>query len=200
MTLDIREFHTHFIAIKDVPNHDKWKQYFVSSIDQEIENNSAFASQQKRDLWAAEFNSNTSYYSQNNSTVDYEQFTEEVVIPILNEVIEKLDFNSYPLKNIQYWYNRYDKMGMHELHDHVGADLCLIYLLHLEEPNTTVFHNTMYTQKYFQREMYTEDLTEGKIIIFPSHLKHEVQWSDYKRYTIAGNIKLDYEPKISQSD
>ena len=191
MTLDIREFHTHFIAIKDVPNHDKWKQYFVSSIDQEIENDNSVAVQQKRDIWAAEYKSNTSYYSPN-STIDYEQFTEEVVIPILDEVIEELDFNSYPLENIQYWYNRYNKMGMHELHNHPGSDLCLIYLLHLEEPNTTVFHNTAYPEPYIKNAIYTEDLSEGKLIIFPHHLHHEVQWSEKRRYTIAGNIKFNY--------
>jgi len=198
MTLDIREFHTHFIAIQDVPNHDKWKQHFVTAIDNEV-NEKDKAVMPNVDKWKNRNNSITSYFY-DHSTVDYGDFTEQVVKPVVNKVLKSLDFNYFPVQDVFYWYNRYDQMGTHEIHHHPDCDLCLIYLLHLEEPNTTVFHNTMYTQKYFQREMYTEDLTEGKIIIFPSHLKHEVQWSDYKRYTIAGNINLDYEPKISQSD
>jgi hypothetical protein len=198
MTLDIREFHTHFIAIQDVPDHDWWKQHFVTAIDNEV-NEKDKAVMRNVDHWESRNNSITSYFYEH-STVDYEDFTEQVVKPVVDNVLKSLDFNYFPVKDVAYWYNRYDQMGTHEIHDHPDTDLCLIYLLHLEEPNTTVFHNTMYTQKYFQREMYTEDLTEGKIIIFPSHLQHEVQWSDYKRYTIAGNIDLDYEPKISQSD
>lgn len=196
MTLDIREFHTHFIAVKDVPDHDKWKQYFVSVIDKELSHQDKIAMKTSDRgsvmSWEQQRNSSTSYFNES-SSINYDDFTDEVVRPVVSEVIEELNFNSYPVKFIDYWYNRYNKMGRHDVHNHPDSDLCLIYLLHLEEPNTTVFYNTMFDRSFLKKEMYTDDLKEGQIIIFPWHLMHEVQpqWSEKKRYTIAGNIVLD---------
>lgn len=198
MTLDIREFHTHFIAIEDVPDHEKWKQHFVSSIDEELSNQDKVVMKsydnQTVSQWKQHHNSSTSYFFPH-SSVDYNDFTKQVVTPLVTKVMSELDFNWFPIDNIQYWYNRYDQMGTHLIHDHDDTDLCLIYILHLEEPNTTVFHNTVYNRPFFKKELYTEDLKEGQIIIFPHHLQHEVQWSEKRRYTIAGNINLNYEYK-----
>lgn len=191
MTLDIREFHTHFIAIQDVPDHAAWKKYFVDAIDKEL-SDATKARSSDIDTWEVSHNSNTSYFD-HYSSIDYDDFTKKVVTPILSEVFTELDFNPYPAKDVHYWYNRYDKMGHHDLHDHPESDICLIYLLHLEEENTTVFHNTKYTKRFMKTEITTEDLSEGKLIIFPNHLKHEVQWSENKRYTIAANILLNYD-------
>ena len=207
MTLEIREFHTNFIAIKDVPNHDYWKDYFVSAIDNELsyedeifyktnanhminENEDEVWSGQK---WKLDNNASSSYFNDHTS-INYDDFTEKVIKPSVDELINQLNFNQFFIENIFYWYNRYDEMGNHQPHDHPGADLCLIYILHLEEPNTTVFHNTRYPDPLYPKQIYTDDLPEGKLILFPSHLQHEAQWSEKRRYTIAGNINFkDYE-------
>ena len=77
MTLDIREFHTHFIAIQDVPDHAAWKKYFVDAIDKEL----SYATKARSsaiDTWEVSHNSNTSYYDPY-SAIDYDDFTKKVV-------------------------------------------------------------------------------------------------------------------------
>lgn len=207
MTLEIREFHTNFIAIKDVPNHDDyWKDYFVSAIDNELshEDEVFMKTNLNRNFdghedevwslkkWKMDNNASTSYFNDHTS-INYDDFTKKIIKPSVDEVINQLNFNQYSVKDIVYWYNRYDEMGIHGVHNHPGAHLCFIYILHLEEPNTTVFHNTRYTDPLYPKHIYTDDLPEGKLIFFPSHLDHEAQWSEKRRYTIAGNINLNYE-------
>lgn len=201
MTLDIRGFHTDFVVVNKVPDHDKWKEYFVTNIDKELDSTTPIVKrgvmaehpQNSSYQWDITQNAKTSYFHAE-TIVDFTKFTNEVVIPQVDDLIEQLDFNKYKsLREHHIWYQRFDQMGRHEPHIHPDTLLCFIYLLHVDEPNNTIFYNSNKRHSpMFKSQMLTEDVPEGSIMFFPGHLVHEVFPTEKRRYTIAGNIGLEY--------
>jgi hypothetical protein len=201
MTLDIRGFHTDFVVVNKVPNHDKWKEYFVTNIDKELDSTIPVVKKGKMAehtvhssyVWDLKQNAKTSYYHAE-TIVDFNKFHDEVVMPQVDELIEKLDLNKYKfLGEHHIWYQRFDQMGRHDPHTHPDSHLCFIYLLHVDEPNNTIFYNSNTKHSpMFKSQMFTEDVPEGSIMFFPGHLVHEVFPTEKRRYTIAGNLGLEY--------
>jgi len=117
----------------------------------------------------------------------WQPFSRMLSLPYLN--LSKRP-KSWEIGNL--WYNLHDPNSFHERHTHVGAgaSFCGIYLLELNEENTTSFHqdgcvpmSSVYT---------TEHLSEGSLILFPSDLLHGVGKNKEFRATIAFDINCQF--------
>jgi hypothetical protein len=191
-------FNHSFVYWERVKDHQKYKKFILSQIFEENNNKAVL----KKDF----FTKNTSYknyymsikYDENgqsgiatNPLVNYNLIEEEVVIPAVKRMIEEMGLNKSSdiyVKGI--WCNYYESGGFHGVHHHEKSDISGIYILHLEEPNTTVFYN--FTDcMLLPMSRTTEDIGEGSVILFPSHLLHEAKPSNKARVTLAFNLECD---------
>ena len=90
------------------------------------------------------------------------------------------------------WFNQYEANFFQEVHDHGGASFSGIYLLELNEANSTAFFHQGQVS-YLQGDFRTEEITEGNVIIFPSCLPHYVNPTLKKRTTISFNVFTEFE-------
>lgn len=100
--------------------------------------------------------------------------------------------------SVQYaWFNYYEETGWFAPHTHGSCSFAAIYLLHLEEENSTVFAN-QWTIAYPRYDPFypTRHLEEGSIIIFPGELMHYVAPAgSSRRVTLSYNIESTYKQK-----
>lgn len=99
------------------------------------------------------------------------------------------------LQNI--WWNVYDPDAYAIVHNHGYGDISGIYILELNEPNTTTFiANDVHP--YGRANLYdrtTKELTyakEGDVLLFPSSLLHYVHPAKKRRVTVAFNISSEF--------
>jgi hypothetical protein len=138
--------------------------------------------------------SNTEYFKQFDSGTYLEIISHEIY-PALDEMFTEIDSLIKPQTSIvtDIWYNRYEKGQKHEVHGHPSSDISGIYLLDLNEENTTVFFSFgASVTKTVDPTYRTNKLQEGDIILFPSHLLHYVLPSLDTRTTIAFNINCEF--------
>jgi len=131
-------------------------------------------------------------------------FTERIVKSIIENPLDELFehksfFNKKPREIIlpEIWFNVYKPGYSQEIHAHHGATLSGIYLLELNEPNTTVFFSNTPPYKYNEDNWIggvfnTEHLEEGNVILFPAELSHSVTKCKNSRITIAFNLVFNY--------
>jgi len=128
-------------------------------------------------------------------------FTEELINKIIGEPLEELFLNpKSPINTIpistdlaEIWYNVYKEGYSQEIHGHHGATFSGIYILDLNEPNTTAFSINNQTSFSYNGNglggVYTTDhIKEGNVIIFPAELMHFVRKCKKSRCTIAFNL------------
>ena len=90
------------------------------------------------------------------------------------------------------WFNVYEPGYWQEEHMHNGSTYSGIYLLELNEENTTVFKYFSSSFKYskFNNPVYeTKHIKEGNIILFPSEFLHAVKPSINYKVSISFNLK-----------
>jgi hypothetical protein len=132
-------------------------------------------------------------------------FTQEIVEQIIGEPLDEMFVDSnFPIKIkpketilTEIWYNVYKPGYSQEIHAHHGATFSGIYLLELNEPNTTVFFSNTPTYKYNESKSMsssfsTENIKEGNVILFPSELSHLVKKSEKFRITISFNLICNF--------
>jgi len=139
---------------------------------------------------------------------------------IVSENLIKMisETNCFPLKKptetliTQYWFNVYENGDFQELHQHNAVPqvidgkryddiFSMIYILHDEESSPVIFRMDdieipFYPMKYtidFATPM-VDEIKEGTILIFSSHLKHTViPVKQSGRTTIAFNVACSFE-------
>ena len=101
----------------------------------------------------------------------------------------------YPKKsNVdRIWANLYEKMSFQEVHNHVTPHSLIhfsgIYIIDQKGKNQTSFiHNDFGYLDTCINTKNIEDIGEGTVMIFPSHLLHYVNPVDEARCTISFNI------------
>jgi hypothetical protein len=176
-----------FVFSTEVKNHKNIKDEYLPKILRDLEDNK---SKYMVPNW------NCKVYSTYDNIIDIhfdEDFTEEVIWNPLDECFENIEFLNSPKDSIitQFWYNYYEDGFFQEVHTHGTSSFSGIYILSLEEKNTTIFKNVN-QPIYFNSIYKTEHLKEGTVIIFPSSLNHYVNPVKGNKITISFNIKTHF--------
>ena len=181
-----------FLYTEKIENHTKIKEELINYIEKD-------AQKQEGEEFSKELR--TSYHdnieNKTNETfysiITNSQYCNDIIWKPIDNCIRQLPFHvdSYPIRsNIdQVWYNHYTSSGKFVPHCHANSFLSAIYLLHLEEKNSTVFFGSGLGHSPYEEYVYpTDHIKEGNIIIFPSHIWHYVNPTKSKRITISFNI------------
>lgn len=142
----------------------------------------------------------TSYFDRQDSN---SFFTKDILHSIISNPSEKLFEEKGCLirkkpKNInvsEIWYNVYKEGYEQEIHAHFGSTLSGIYILELNEPNTTMFFSHGNSFAYcddnsLMGSYKTEHIKEGNVLLFPSEFMHCVHKSKKPRITVSFNLLL----------
>jgi hypothetical protein len=189
----IKNFRSPFLFHRNVPNHKRIKEDVLPKIKSELENKEKY---HNVGSWNAEV------YTSFNYRLDFlhdPKFIDSVIWDSMDQMVGELlddkSLTTYPkssnCKSI--WFNYYEPGGFQEVHDHLGESVSFsgIYLLHVEEPNTTFFYNPN-SNSYLAHTINTKDYEEGSVLIFPSSLLHYVNPVKDHRYTISFNIVSNF--------
>jgi uncharacterized protein (TIGR02466 family) len=199
-----------FIFWTKVKEHEEIKKELKEKILKESENFKYYNSPLKeRKISANKWNCEviTSYFHREDVK---KFFTEKIITSIIENPLDELfeDKHLFPNKpgNItisEIWFNVYKPGYSQELHAHSGSSLSGIYLLELNEPNTTMFFNNNSGYKYKICDVGsvfpTSHIEEGNIIFFPSELVHSVNKCVKDRITISFNLLFDYQTDLVPS-
>lgn len=188
---EIKLFPGPFLYIEEIENHFEIKQKIVSFIENDISKNDWTYSKQGTKV-------KTSYFS-GKSNKEFLEFTntigviDDVVWSPLDKCFSKLPFitDCHPQssKISDLWYNYFEEGGSHKPHTHSDSFISGIYILHLEEKNSTVFFGSGQNNSPFYNFVHQTDyVREGTIILFPSDMWHYVDNIHSKRITISFNI------------
>jgi hypothetical protein len=181
----IYDFDNPFVFWTKVNNHEEIKEYLMPHIlntpDEKVNYQDG---------------SRTSYFHQ-----QYNYFNKDVIEEIVwkpfEQMFQEKDLGEKPpqFRINSLWFNDYKPGGRTFTHKHNTADWSGIYLLHLEEPNTTVFYsaygeapNSTYMNKYKVMDM----VPEGYVMLFPSFMLHAAGPCTKQRISIAFDIACDY--------
>lgn len=204
-------FPYNFVYWEKVVNHQEIKEKYYNNIILKNKNNI-----QKKNEWIGDLK--TSYNNNDLNKCLYENyFTSNVIWPYFDNMLVEL-CNNIPLPIESYiseiWYNVYEKGNFQEPHQHDRNyrnvsdkvhvnSYCGIYLLHLEEKNTTVFYEEPPIPCSIDNSginFLTDFMEEGNVILFPSGLSHYVLPSKTDRCTISFNITSVFENVFAKND
>jgi hypothetical protein len=140
--------------------------------------------------------STTTYYHQK-----YSYFTNDILEDIIWKPLEQMHEEKNISKPQGYnldalWWNNYTSGGRTKVHKHERADWSGIYLLHLEESNTTTFYS-QYGEApnsgYMNQHKVMDNATEGDVIIFPSFMQHCGDVCTKNRIIVSFDVISEYE-------
>ena len=183
----IYEFDSPFVFWTKVNNHEQIKDTLGPIIKTVSKNDKATVTVD---------GSTTTYYHQK-----YTYFTESMLEDIIWNPLEQM----HTEKNIAkpegcyldaLWWNNYSSGGRTKVHKHERADWSGVYLLHLEEPNTTTFYS-QYGEApnsgYMNQFKVMDNVTEGNVIIFPSFMRHCGDSCTKNRMIVSFDVVSEYE-------
>jgi len=123
-----------------------------------------------------------------------QQQLQQIVWNSLDKLFERLDSKTQRCKLTTFWWNVYQKGDSAPIHNHGSFGVSGVYLLHLNEPNKTVFfHNKRALLKNEQDLEYyeTTHIPEGTVMLFPSSLNHYVDPAETTRMTVSFNVQIN---------
>lgn len=182
---DIYFFPGPFVFFYTLHNHEEWKTKLLPEIHRDVKENSPLD----------EANSNViSSFSRKLPVLETEFFFNQIVVNPFKEGFKKSGLSPKPHSlRAESWYNYFNPGFFHGAHTHPGADFCGIYLLDLQEPNSTHFVNKGHaTSGIYDKPLSTENTPEGTILIFSADLIHWVNPVKRPRITISFNIQCQY--------
>lgn len=179
----IYNFNNTFVYWQEVDNHKRYKDYVFSQIFEDKENFKI----KKDNFFRFENLTNDVYIS--NENVVFDKIIEEVIYPSLNNLIKDLNLNNTTINEVfDIWCNFYEPGNYAGVHDHMRSDISGVYILHNEEPNTTVFYNFSNCMLLNTRKD-ARDIGEGNILLWPGHVLHESRPCTKHRVTIPFDIR-----------
>lgn len=195
---DIYFFDSPFVFTHKPEGHDRFKSETINKINAYIEHNLCTIEDGKvTSNFVQQFNGDT------DPSYPHFRFTEEWNKAIIWESVDALTAALFkinpniPERPVHYsidklWFNHYDNGSFIEPHAHHSVDISGIYIIHSEGPNPTRFMNNMNVGNWrYARTIYeTDHLTEGTVILFPSHLTHWTVPSVGERYTISFDLTV----------
>jgi hypothetical protein len=203
--MNIFTFPAKFVYWDKVKTHDKIKsKYYPRIIDHK--NKYSEKCKTKNKSWNCDCI--TSFFMKDEGpNVNFEKdFFDEVIWNTFDEMLLNLNKSvlnvPIPIKSYvrNLWYNHYTE-GMHqEIHTHEKNNLTMhysgIYLLDVQEENTTVFVDNnnchLYDVNSGLKSYQTKHIKEGNVIFFPAELMHFVNPCLKSRTTISFNIECEF--------
>ena len=180
---------TDFVFYEKNSNHLDYKKKLLNEINFDIKRLKKI-SKQYRDYYDIH-KSYTSFYNMSDSLVNYHDLCKNLVYPSLDNLINECNLNCpRQSKVVSIWYNFYEIHSKHQIHNHPDCDISGIYILELNgERNNTIFYPNNHNSFFFPHSITTEDIDEGSLILFPSHLLHEVLPCKKPKVSISFNLK-----------
>jgi uncharacterized protein (TIGR02466 family) len=111
----------------------------------------------------------------------------------LDELLSKLKYKNKKCKLVEFWWNVYQKGDSAPVHNHGTFGISGVYLLHLNEPNKTIFFSKSKAllKNYTDIIDYsTNEVPEGTVMLFPSSLSHHVEPAETTRMSISFNVTI----------
>lgn len=175
-----------FIFYKEIDNHQEIKKKYLPIILEDIKLNKH---KYKRKDW------NCDVYTSLGHKIDFlfdDMITDNVIWKPFDECISNVHLTKTPYESkiCDLWYNYYTEGFFQECHVHEFSSFSGIYILSLDEVNTTSFYNK--SQHYSSGTYTTKSMKEGTVIIFPSDLVHYVNPVKKDRTTISFNIQTTF--------
>ena len=183
----IHEFNAPFVFWTKVNNHKKIKDTLVPIIKTISNNDNSTVTVD---------GSTTTYYHQT-----YSYFTSDMIDDIILKPIEQMHTEKNLNRPLRFhldalWWNNYTSGGRTKVHKHQHADWSGIYLLHLEEPNTTTFYS-QYGEApnigYMNQHKVMDNAVEGDVMIFPSFMQHCADVCTKNRIIVSFDVISEYE-------
>ena len=124
---------------------------------------------------------------------------DNIVWDPMDQMLKEVDLTSYPTGSRvnEIWANLYEKTNFQEVHNHINVRSLVhfsgIYIIDQKGKNQTSFvhHDVGYLDTIINTKNL-DDIREGTVMIFPSHLLHYVNPVDEPRCTISFNIVSDF--------
>jgi hypothetical protein len=184
----IKGINTDFVFYQKNLNHSYDKNNLLTQINADID--SLKKTSKSYNQYYDKHKSYTSYFNQADSLVNYSDLCENLIYPCLDNLINECNLKSPKKSRVEsIWYNSYEIDSKHQVHSHKVCDISGIYLLDLNgEKNNTIFYPANHNSVFFPDNMTTEDIDEGSLILFPSHLLHEVPACKKPKVSIGFNI------------
>jgi hypothetical protein len=187
----IHNFESPFVAWYPVKNHQQLKRKYLSTIHQHRD--------EIKDLPEAYSDYGHSSYkerfAENNPLVQSE-LIKSIVWEPFDYLLQEKQFSINPkkshLKDI--WWNYYYPNSFARPHRHYNSDFSGIYILKLDEPNTTEFARITDEgpSELMHTKFSTEEISEGNVMIFPSQLLHYAHPCRKNRVVIVWNIICEW--------
>ena len=180
-------FDAPFIFWTKVNNHKKIKDTLVPIIKTISNNDNSTVTVD---------GSTTTYYHQT-----YSYFTSDMIDDIILKPIEQMHTEKNLNRPLRFhldalWWNNYTSGGRTKVHKHQHADWSGIYLLHLEEPNTTTFYS-QYGEApnigYMNQHKVMDNAVEGDVMIFPSFMQHCADVCTKNRIIVSFDVISEFE-------
>jgi hypothetical protein len=189
----IFNFDSPFVAWYPVENHEQLKKKYLPIIRDhcdEIKNNSM----------TFHNHSHTSYFhsADENNPLKQKDLIDAIIWNPFDTLLTEKEINPQPTQSklLDIWWNQYYPNGYTRPHKHNSSDFSGIYLLKLNEPNTTEFlqvSGEAPTHSFMRNMHSTKHITEGHVIIFPSFLLHYANPCTKSRVIISWNIQTSAE-------
>lgn len=185
-----------WIFVLPLKDHSKWKAYFFNQgIDDSEYLSKIYNKNNNLELEAA-----TSYLTRGytwdvktgkgynvhteESVIKFDDFAETVVNPKCDYLLSKMRYNQHPTR-IDFWHQNYNTNGYHSPHYHPNALVSGIYLLELENENTTIFYSKKDDREY---SLELNTAKEGDLILFDPTIWHSVDPCDGKKISVCFNL------------
>jgi hypothetical protein len=130
------------------------------------------------------------------SLVNFDLFHEEFVTDAIwnpfHQMLQEFDSNLNKIKlNLKsIWWNYYDPHEVCNPHRHYLSDFTGIYLLHLEEPNPTLFLPTLHHNHLFDGVVSSTQCKEGDVMIFSGKILHWTTPITTPRWVVVFDINM----------
>jgi hypothetical protein len=196
-----------FVFWTEVEKHEEIKNTYLSKIKNESIEEKYHVTPGKINrvegeapsVWRCEV---TTSYFHRKELKDF--FSEEIIEYIVKKPLSKfyehercpvpIKAKKHILKEI--WFNTYKPGYFQEMHDHNGTTFSGIYLLELNEPNTTKFTCYNRSSHHYDQSVTsyytTEHIKEGNVILFPSEFAHSVDVCSTEKASISFNVLCEW--------
>lgn len=189
----IYNFNTNFVFSTVFDQHACYKQRIVNLINslskQEFKNH--FSNVYDKNFFSAAPNLDFKKKFDKELNSIFNDLVIHAFLPALKQMKKEINLphgKSFKFKHI--WINMYNKTGSLCPHTHLNSDFSGLYLVDLHnEPNNTAFYH--FTSNTAMSRVYTtEQLGEGSVLLFPSHLPHEAGFCKEKKISIAFDVSV----------
>lgn len=167
-----------WIFVQPVENHSYWKQHFFEQGIADPDYLKKYEVHNNHENLVG-----TTFHDGKNMGMDYSHFEADEIRPRCKALLQQLQYTN-PVEKFGWWHQNYIKNGYHSPHNHNGSIISGIYLVELENENTTVFYSQKDDREY---SFVLNSVREGDLILFDSTAWHSVDPSDGKKISICFN-------------